>query len=204
VVRRSGAADRARLKTVERGRPASAAASAIDRGQPALAARRNTGHDGAVGRRRRRRPQENTMYKRILVPTDGSEISNKAVQTAISVARMTGAQLMTISIKEPFPYSAISEMQPVPPQEFYDAQERIAAARVKEATDAAQAAGVSCQGYTVEAMHPYEAILDHAKNQGCDLIVMASHGRRGLSALLLGSETQKVLTHSPIPVLVVK
>jgi nucleotide-binding universal stress UspA family protein len=144
------------------------------------------------------------MYKRILVPTDGSEISNKAVQTAISIARITGAQLMAISVKEPFPYSAISEMQPVPPQEFYDAQERIAAARVKEATDAAQAAGVTCQGYTVEAMHPYEAILDHAKTQACDLIVMASHGRRGLSALLLGSETQKVLTHSPIPVLVVK
>jgi len=144
------------------------------------------------------------MYKRILVPTDGSEISNKAVQSAIAMARLTGAQLMAISVKEPFPYSAISEMQPVPPQEFYDAQERIAGARVKEATDAAQAAGISCQGYTVEAMHPYEAILDHAKSQACDLIVMASHGRRGLSALLLGSETQKVLTHSPVPVLVVK
>jgi nucleotide-binding universal stress UspA family protein len=144
------------------------------------------------------------MYKRILVPTDGSEISTKAVQAAIAMARLTGAQLMAISVKEPFPYSAISEMQPVPPQEFYDAQERIAAARVKEATDAAQAAGVACQGYTVEAMHPYEAILDHAKSQGCDLIVMASHGRRGLSALLLGSETQKVLTHSPVPVLVIK
>jgi nucleotide-binding universal stress UspA family protein len=144
------------------------------------------------------------MYKRILVPTDGSEISAKAVQAAISMARLTGAQLMAISVKEPFPYSAISEMQPVPPQEFYDAQERIAAARVKEAADIAQAAGLACQGFTVEAMHPHEAILDHAKNQGCDLIVMASHGRRGLSALLLGSETQKVLTHSPIPVLVIK
>ena len=92
----------------------------------------------------------------------------------------------------------------LPPQEFYDAQERIATERVKQAVDAAQAAGVTCQGFTVEALHPWEAILDHAKSQGCDLIVMASHGRRGLTALLLGSETQKVLTHSPIPVLVVK
>ena len=144
------------------------------------------------------------MYKRILVPTDGSEISTKAVQTAATLARQSGAGLVALSVKEPFPYSAISEMQPVPPQEFYDAQERIATERVKQAVDAAQAAGVTCQGFTVEALHPWEAILDHAKSQGCDLIVMASHGRRGLTALLLGSETQKVLTHSPIPVLVVK
>jgi nucleotide-binding universal stress UspA family protein len=144
------------------------------------------------------------MYKRILVPTDGTEISVKAVQTAASLARLSGGAMVALSVKEPFPYSAISEMQPVPPQEFYDAQERIAAERVKKAVDAAQAAGVSCQGFTVEALHPWEAILDYAKTQGCDLIVMASHGRRGLSALLLGSETQKVLTHSPVPVLVVK
>jgi nucleotide-binding universal stress UspA family protein len=144
------------------------------------------------------------MYKRILVPTDGSDISAKAVQTAAALSRLTGAALVTLSVKEPFPYSAISEMQPVPPQEFYDAQERIAAERVKTAVDAAQAAGVQCEGFTVEALHPWEAILDTAKTQGCDLVVMASHGRRGLSALLLGSETQKVLTHSTVPVLIVK
>jgi len=144
------------------------------------------------------------MYKRILVPTDGSEISTKAVQTAAALARLSGAALMALSVKEPFPYSAISEMQPVPPQEFYDAQERIAAARVKEVTDAASQAGVPCTGHTVEALHPWEAILDHAKSQQCDLIVMASHGRRGVAALLLGSETSRVLIHSQIPVLVVK
>ena len=144
------------------------------------------------------------MYKRILVPTDGSEISNKAVQAAISLARLTGAQLMAISVKEPFPYSAISEMQPVPPQEFYDAQERIAASRVKMATDATAAAGVNVTGYTVEALHPWEAILDHAKAQGCDVIVMASHGRRGVAAVLLGSETSRVLLHTTLPVLVVR
>jgi nucleotide-binding universal stress UspA family protein len=144
------------------------------------------------------------MYKRILVPTDGSDITAKAVQTAVGLAKASGGQVLTISVKEPFPYSAISEMQPVPPQEFYDAQERIAAARVKGVTDAAQAAGVPCTGVTVEALHPWEAILDHAKAQGVDLIVMASHGRRGVSALLLGSETNRVLVHSPLPVLVVK
>lgn len=144
------------------------------------------------------------MFKRILVPTDGSDITAKAVETAIALAKAGGGQIMTISVKEPFPYSAISEMQPVPPQEFYDAQERIAAARVKAVSDAAQAAGVACGGHTVEALHPWEAILDHAKAQQCDLIVMASHGRRGVAALLLGSETQRVLIHSTLPVLVVK
>jgi nucleotide-binding universal stress UspA family protein len=144
------------------------------------------------------------MYKRILVPTDGSEITSKAVQTAIDLAKVAGASLVTVSVKEPFPYSAISEMQPVPPQEFYDAQERIAASRVKAVTEAAAAAGVACAAFTVEAVHPWEAILDQAKNAGCDLIVMASHGRRGVSALLLGSETSRVLTHSQLPVLIVK
>jgi nucleotide-binding universal stress UspA family protein len=148
--------------------------------------------------------QEFTMFKRVLIATDGSDVTQKAVQSAIGLARATGGALFAISVKEPFPYSAISEMQPVPPQEFFDAQERIASERVQAVIAAAKAAGLTCQGHTVEALHAWEAILDHAKAQNCDLVVMASHGRRGLSALLLGSETQKVLTHSTIPVLVVK
>lgn len=144
------------------------------------------------------------MFKRILVPTDGSDITVKAIGAAIDLAKLSSAMLYTISVKEPFPYSAISEMQPVPPQEFYDAQERIAASRVKAVQEAASAAGLDCKAHTVEALHAWEAILDHAKQQQCDLIVMASHGRRGVSALLLGSETSRVLTHSTLPVLVVK
>jgi nucleotide-binding universal stress UspA family protein len=144
------------------------------------------------------------MYQRILVPTDGSEITKKAVTTAINMAKTLGASLRTLAVKEPFPYSAISEMQPVPPQEFYDAQERIAAARVKEVLETASAQGVTCTAHTVEALHPWEAIIDHATTQGCDLIVMASHGRRGLNAILLGSETSRVLTHTLLPVLVVR
>lgn len=144
------------------------------------------------------------MFKCILVPTDGSEITSKAVKTAVDLAKLAGASLVTVSVKEPFPYSAISEMQPVPPQEFYDAQERIAASRVKAVCEVATAAGVPCEAFTVEAVHPWEAIIDQAKSSGCDVIVMASHGRRGVSALLLGSETSRVLTHSPLPVFVVK
>ena len=144
------------------------------------------------------------MYKRILFPTDGSEITSKALQTAVAMAKLNGAELFALAVKEPFPYSAISEIQPMPPQEYFDAQQRVAAARVERVGDAAAEAGVSCQSHTVEATHPWEAILDHGKAQGCDLIVMASHGRRGVSALLLGSETQKVLTHGTLPVLVVR
>jgi nucleotide-binding universal stress UspA family protein len=144
------------------------------------------------------------MYKRILFPTDGSEITAKALQSALSLAKLCGAELYAVAVMEPFPYSAISEMQPVPPQEFFDAQRRVATARVQTVSDAAAKLGVTCKGVMVEALHPWEAILDHAKAQECDLIVMASHGRRGMSALLLGSETQKVLTHSTLPVLVVR
>ena len=144
------------------------------------------------------------MFQRILVPTDGSEITAKAVETTIRLARSVGARVFTISVKEPFPYTAISEMQPTPPQEFFDAQERIASKRVQAVVDLCATAGVPCQAHTVEALHPWEAIIDHAKRMECDLLVMASHGRRGVSALLLGSETQKVLTHSKVPVLVVR
>ena len=144
------------------------------------------------------------MYQRILVPTDGSDITDKAVTAAIGLAKLTGAALHALAVKEPFPYSAVSEMQPVAPQEFFDAQERIAEARVAKVKAAAQAAGVACQCFTIEAFHPWEAIVEQAKTGPCDLIVMASHGRRGMSALLLGSETQKVLTHGTLPVLVVR
>ncbi|MBI3349747.1 MAG: universal stress protein [Burkholderiales bacterium] len=144
------------------------------------------------------------MFKRILVPTDGSDITAHAVDTAIQLAKVHGAQLLTLSVMEPFPYSAVSEIQPVPPQEFIDAQQRVAAQRVEAVSAAAAAQGLACRGHTVEALHAWEAIIDHAKTEGVDLIVMASHGRRGVAALLLGSETQKVLTHTDLPVLIVK
>ncbi|RZS53030.1 universal stress protein [Sphaerotilus mobilis] len=144
------------------------------------------------------------MYKRILVPTDGSDITAKAVANAVQLAKLTGAEVCTLAVKEPFPYSAITEMQPVPPQEFYDSQERIAVKHLQLVKDACSAAGVTCTAASIEALHPWEAIIDFGKGQGCDLIVMASHGRRGVAALLLGSETQKVLTHSTVPVLVVR
>ena len=144
------------------------------------------------------------MFKRILVPTDGSDITAHAVDTAIQLAKVHGAQLLTLSVMEPFPYSAVSEIQPVPPQEFIDAQQRVATQRVEAVCAAAAAQGLSCKAHTVEALHAWEAIVDHAKAEAVDLIVMASHGRKGFAALLLGSEAQKVLTHIETPVLIVK
>jgi nucleotide-binding universal stress UspA family protein len=143
------------------------------------------------------------MYTRILFPTDGSDVCSKALRHALGLARLCGAELHTLSAKELFPYGAVSDMQPTPPQEFFEAQERTASQRIQAVMDAAQQAGVPCRGSTVEAAHPWEAICNYAGQHGCDLIVMASHGRHGLAALLRGSETPKVLTHCAIPVLVV-
>ncbi len=144
------------------------------------------------------------MYKRILVPTDGSDITSKAVASAVGLARALGAEIETISVKEPFPYSTMSEIQPTAPQEYFDAQEQIAQRRVNKVVDVCRAAGLQCAAHTLEAAHPWEAIIQHATRNGCDLIIMASHGRRGMRALLLGSETQRVLVHSTVPVLVVR
>lgn len=144
------------------------------------------------------------MFKRILIPTDGSDISRKATTIALGMAHAVNARVFALSVKEPFPYSAISEIQPVPPQEFLDEQDRIAAQRAQEVRDACEIAGLSCEAETREALHPWEAIIECAETQGCDLIVMGSHGRGQVTALLLGSETQKVLAHSKVPVLVVR
>ena len=144
------------------------------------------------------------MFQRILVPTDGSEITVKAIDRAIELAKLTGATIEALTAKDPFPYSAVSEIQPIAPQEYFDAQERVAQQRLQAVSGACEAAGISCRTTAIEAVHPWQAIVDHAKQQGCDLIVMASHGRRGMSALLLGSETQRVLIHTTLPVLVVR
>jgi nucleotide-binding universal stress UspA family protein len=144
------------------------------------------------------------MFKRILVPTDGSEISGRAVATALGLAKALAAEVFTLCVKEPFPYGAVAEMQPTPPQEFFDAQERTAARHVRTVIEACDAAGIVCHAQTIEGLQPWEAIVDYAAGQQCDLLVMGSHGRSGLASLFLGSETQDVLKHTKIPVLVVR
>ena len=144
------------------------------------------------------------MYQRILIPTDGSELTGRAVATGVSLAKTLGAEVHTLCVKEPFPYGAVAEMQPTPPQEFFDAQERSAARHVRAVMDACEAAGVTCHAETIEGMQPWEAIVAHAEKKGCNLIVMGSHGRTGIEKLLLGSVTQRVLQDATMPVLVVK
>ncbi len=143
------------------------------------------------------------MFKHILVPTDGTDLSRKAVLYGVQLAKLTGARVTALTINAPYVVSSMDAIAVVGSQQQYEDEiERYAARALEQAQMAADAAGVPIE--TVEETHdqPYRAIIDAALANNCDLIVMASHGRRGVSALLLGSETNKVLTHSTIPVLV--
>ena len=143
------------------------------------------------------------MYKHILVPTDGSELSERAVNYGIDLAKAANAKVTAITVSTPFHAFAFEPGIAVDTLEAYTTRmSKIAAKWLAYAQDVAAAAGVSCEIMHAEHEHPYKAIIDTATDRGCDLIVMASHGRRGISAIVLGSETVKVLTHSAIPVLV--
>ena len=143
------------------------------------------------------------MYKRILIPTDGSPLSAAAIEQGVALAKSTGATVMGMTVSVPFHTFALDPMMVSDTKETYkkDCEER-AAKYLGVIKTAAGAAGVPCEIAHVTTEHPYEGIINTAKTAGCDTIVMASHGRRGASALILGSETVKVLTHSKIPVLV--
>ena len=143
------------------------------------------------------------MYRHILIPTDGSELSGKAIQHGVTLAKSVGAKISGITVTVPFHVFAIDPDTLTDTPASY--QTRVASAATKyleQIKNVAAAVGITCDAISVEHEHPYRAIIDTAKESGCDLIVMASHGRRGISALVLGSETVKVLTHSTIPVLV--
>lgn len=142
------------------------------------------------------------MFKHILLPTDGSELSRKAVGAAIEFARTNGAKVtaFTCMDKYPFPQSAGAGLQT---RKTFGEQAAIEArARLSQVVSVAQAAGVACSTDMATSTTPYKEIVEAATRHGCDVIFMASHGRRGLAGLLVGSETQKVLTHCTIPVLV--
>ena len=143
------------------------------------------------------------MFKHILIPTDGSDLSRKAMLYGVQLAKECGARVTALTLTEPFRVASMDAVLVSVGEDEYDEESRrIADQALEQVKVAADAAGVPCD--TVSEVHdqPYRAIIDAAHAKGCDLIVMASHGRRGVSALLLGSETVKVLTHSTIPVLV--
>lgn len=144
------------------------------------------------------------MYARILVPTDGSPLSERAARTAVELAQRLGAQLLAFTVSEPYPYSPLGEAPPLLPQEFYEGEQRLASERLRAVQAVAEAQHVPCGTASQEGLQAWRAIVEYAEGQNVDLIVMASHGRGGLSGLLLGSQTHKVLTHCRVPVLVVR
>ena len=143
------------------------------------------------------------MYKKILLPTDGSPLSAAAISQGVALAKSIGAKVVGLTVSAPFHTFALDPMMVSDTKETYKKDcEELAAKYLGAVKSAAGAAGVPCEVAHVIADHPYEGIIDTAKTAGCDLVFMASHGRKGASALILGSETVKVLTHSKTPVLV--
>jgi nucleotide-binding universal stress UspA family protein len=145
---------------------------------------------------------EGIMFKHILVPTDGSDLSKKAIDGAIDLAQAVGARVTAYACLPQYPYSPFSEVVIEPPVDFQDRSEREARQHLQEVEEAARGAGVECTSQTSVHPSPYLGIIEAAEQGGCDVIFMASHGRRGLGSLLIGSETQRVLTHTKIPVIV--
>jgi nucleotide-binding universal stress UspA family protein len=143
------------------------------------------------------------MYKRILIPTDGAEASQRAILAIVDFARETGAEVVGLTATPEFKSLSLdTEMLENTADSFAAASEARAKRILADVESAARDAGVPCRTLHAIDDDPYAAIVATAERLGCDLIAMASHGRRGVKGLLLGSETQKVLVHSTIPVLV--
>ena len=145
------------------------------------------------------------MFKHILVPTDGSQLSQDTVRRAVSFAKEAGARITAFYAKPEYPVTYYGEgalIDPTTPEKFAELAEQQARDVLGFVEQLCREAGVDCTGVAATSDVPYEAIIEAAEKSGCDLIFMASHGRRGISGLLLGSETNKVLTHSKVPVLV--
>ena len=143
------------------------------------------------------------MYRKILIPTDGSELAGKAVEHGVALAKAIGATITVLTVTRPYRAGTLESAAIEDTPAEYKAQIAAEADKMLQiAAGVAKAAGIACDTVQIEDDRPYQAIIDAAGSKGCDLIVMASHGRQGVSALLLGSETVKVLTHCKIPVLV--
>lgn len=143
------------------------------------------------------------MYKHILIATDGSDLAQKAVTQGLAVAKALGSKATALNVSEPWVAVAPGEVAMAFPIKDYDDSVKANAERVLGAVATeAQSLGVTCDTLHVKDQFPAEGILELAEKLGCDLIVMASHGRRGLMRFLLGSQANKVLTYGTIPVLV--
>jgi nucleotide-binding universal stress UspA family protein len=148
------------------------------------------------------------MFKHILVPSDGSDGSQHAAEIAVGLAKRLDARITTLHVIQPQTVlipDATGGYTYLMPDDMYDKAAKMQAERIFGQVRAlAEAAGVACDTASPVGAAPWQTIIDTAKERGCDAIVMASHGRRGLAALVLGSETTKVLTHCTLPVLVTR
>ena len=145
------------------------------------------------------------MFTHILIATDGTELSNKAVLEGVALAKLLGAKLTAIHVSEPWTSAVSGEWALAFPVKEY---EEVSAANAKRilnrVADEATRAGLSCETMHVRDRFAADGIVEAAEARGCDLIVMASHGRRGFARFLLGSEASRVLTQSAVPVLIIK
>ena len=146
------------------------------------------------------------MYKHILISTDGSEVAQKGIDHGLSLAKSVGAKVTVVTVTESFPIYAGTEWMPGPTEmaAFAAIRKEAVATVLGDVKAAADRLGVDVETVHLPEVQPAEAIIATANERHCDLIVMASHGRRGLRRLLLGSQTSEVLVGSPIPVLVVR
>lgn len=146
------------------------------------------------------------MYRSILLPNDGSPISHRAVKQGVALAKEVGAKVVGFFAAEDYRllYANLAAPIPIDDEAFEADARQMAARQLKFVERTAKAAGVAYEGYYVVSVTPWQAIVEAARKKRCDLIVMGSHGRSGLAAVVLGSQTTKVLTHSRVPVLVTR
>jgi nucleotide-binding universal stress UspA family protein len=146
------------------------------------------------------------MFKNILIPTDGSEQSQRAARFGVELAKLHGARVTGIHVIPDYHLLIAYEgaFDPVTEERIEEETKARADTYLSYIRETAAAAGVQCATACETSDHPYDAILRTCETNGCDLILMTSHGRKGLAAVLLGSETRKVLTHAKVPVLVVR
>jgi nucleotide-binding universal stress UspA family protein len=143
------------------------------------------------------------MYKHLLIATDGSELAQKAVDHGLTLAKALKAKATVVTVTEPWTSIVTGEMVVAFPVEGYEKGAAANAARILSGVrGAAKKAGVPCDTLHVKDRFPAEGIIDAAMSNGCDLIVMASHGRRGLTRFLRGSQANRVVADSTIPVLI--
>jgi nucleotide-binding universal stress UspA family protein len=143
------------------------------------------------------------MFRHILIPTDGSELAEKAIHYGVTLAKEQGARITALTVIKPFHVVTLEPgMLTDTPAAYTQHLAERARTYLDVVSKAAKAAGITCDTVSLEHEHPYQGIIESARNRECDLIVMASHGRSGVAAIVLGSQTVKVLTHSKVPVLV--